>query len=54
MTPELGATMAFGVAIVAYLWSLHRDLVGVHRELAGVSERMARFEGRLVGFVRRQ
>jgi len=61
MTPELVATVAFGIAILACLWSLHRDLVGIHREFAGtpgesagLSERMARIEGLLVGFLRRQ
>ena len=47
MTPELIGTIAVGIAMLGFLWSLHRDM-------ADLRERMARFEGRLVGFVRRQ
>lgn len=46
MTPELIAILAVGVAILAFLWNLHRDV-------ADLRERMARLEGLFEGFTRR-
>ena len=39
------ATLAVGVAIIAFLWSLHRDM-------ADLRERMARLEGLFDGFTK--
>ena len=47
MTPELIGTIAVGVAILGFLWGLHRDI-------ADLRERMARLEGLFEGFTRRQ
>jgi len=41
------ATLALGVAILGFLWSLHRDM-------AGLRERMARLEGLFEGFTGRR
>ena len=46
MEPELIGIFAVGVAILGFLWSLHR-------EVAGLRERMARIEGLFEGFTRR-
>ena len=40
------ATLSVGVAILAFLWSLHRDI-------ANLRERMARIEGLFEGFTGR-
>ena len=61
MEPELIGIFAVGVAILAFLWNLHRDMAGIHRdiagmhgEMAGLRERMARIEGLFEGFTKRQ
>lgn len=48
------ATLALGVAILGFLWSLHRDMAGLHRDMAGLRERMARIEGLFEGFTGRR
>ena len=40
-------TIGVGVAILAFLWNLHRDV-------ADLRERMARLEGLFEGFTRRE
>ena len=47
MEPELIGIFAVGVAILGFLWSLHR-------EVAGLRERMARLEGLFQGFTGRK
>lgn len=47
MTPELIGTIAVGIAMLGFLWSLHRDM-------ADLRERMARIEGLFEGFTGRQ
>ena len=47
MSPELIAIITAAIAIIGFLWSLHRDV-------AGLRERMARLEGLLEGFTRRE
>ena len=39
---ETIATITLGIAILAFLWNLHRDM---HRDMAALRERMARLEG---------
>ena len=46
MSPELIAIITAAVAIMGFLWSLHRDV-------ADLRERMARLEGLFEGFTRR-
>ena len=43
---ENGVTIAGMIAIIGFLWILHRDM-------AGLRERMARLEGLFEGFVNR-
>ena len=45
MSPELIAIITAAVAIIAFLWNLHRDV-------ADLRERMARLEGLFEGFTR--
>ena len=52
MSPETITTIIAAVAIIGFLWSLHRDIGGLHRdigglrgEMAGIRERLARLEG---------
>ena len=54
------ATLSVGVAILAFLWnlnrdmaSLHRDMASIHKDMAGLRERMARIEGLFEGFTGR-
>ena len=47
MSPELIAIIAAAVAIIGFLWNLHRDV-------ADLRERMARLEGLFEGFTRRE
>ena len=61
MSAELIAIITAAVAILGFLWNLHRDLAGIHRDVAGVHrdigelrERMARIEGLFEGFTRRE
>ena len=67
MTPEMIGIVAIGVALLAFMWNLHRDMAGIHRDIAGIHrditgthreiadlrERMARIEGLFEGFVGR-
>ena len=52
MTAELADWMTLGgiVAILAFLWTLNRDL---RNGIAGLRERMVRLEGLFEGFVGR-
>ena len=45
MSPELISILILGVALIGFLWNLHRDI-------ADLRERMARLEGLLEGFTR--
>ena len=46
VSPELIAIITASVAIIGFLWNLHRDV-------ADLRERMARLEGLFEGFTRR-
>ena len=48
-----GINLVVGVAILGFLWSLHRDMSGLHRDMAGLRDRMARIEGLFEGFTGR-
>lgn len=57
-----------GIAVLGFLWNLHRDITGLHRDIAGLHrditglhgqfadlrERMARLEGLFEGFTGRR
>ena len=45
-SPELIAIFALQVAVVGFLWNLHRDM-------SDLRERMARLEGLFEGFTKR-
>ncbi|MDE0152265.1 MAG: hypothetical protein OXN23_00155 [Gammaproteobacteria bacterium] len=47
MTVEVGVQIAAVVAILAFLWNLHRDV-------SDLRERMARLEGLMEGFIGRE
>ena len=42
-------TLAGLVAVIAFLWNLHRDIRGLDQRLSGMTERVARLEGLLEG-----
>ena len=46
MGAEQWANIAVGVAVIGFLWNLHRDI-------ADLRERMARLEGSVKGFIGR-
>ena len=46
VTPELIGICAVGIALLTFMWNLHRDI-------AGLRERMARLEGLFEGFTAR-
>ena len=66
MGAEQWVNIAVGVAVIGFLWNLHRDIAGLHRDIAGLHrdiaglhgqfadlrERMARLEGLFEGFTR--
>ena len=54
VSPELIAIITASVAILGFLWNLHRDLAGIHRDIGDLRERMARIEGLFEGFTRRE
>ncbi|MDE0056859.1 MAG: hypothetical protein OXI22_23670 [Defluviicoccus sp.] len=39
------ATLGVGLAILAFLWNLHRDFTTLQRDFASLRERIARLEG---------
>ncbi len=43
------ATVTVGIAILAFLWNLHRDMGNLHRDIGDLRERMARLEGLFEG-----
>ena len=58
MGPEQWVNIAVGVAVIGFLWNLHRDIAGLHKgitglhdQFAGLRERMARLEGLVEGFI---
>ena len=67
MGAEQWVNIAVGVAIIGFLWNLHRDIAGLHRGVAGLHtgiadlhdqfadlrQRMARLEGLVKGFIGR-
>ena len=54
MEAHIIATLAVGLAILAFLWNLQRDIASIHRGMSGLRERMARIEGLFEGFTGRQ
>ena len=53
MNPADYIAVGVGVAILGFLWNLHRDIVGLRDGMADLRERMARLEGLVEGFTRR-
>ena len=39
------AMIALQLAVVGFLWSLHRDMRGLDKDLRDVSDRLAKLEG---------
>jgi len=68
MGAEQWVNITVGLAVIAFLWSLHRDIAGLHRDIGGLHrdiaglhgqftdlrERMARLEGLFAGFTGRR
>ena len=61
MGAEQWINIAVGIAVIGFLWNLHRDIAGLHRDIAGLHgqfadlrERMARLEGLFEGFTRQR
>ena len=61
MGAEQWVNIAVGIAVIGFLWNLHRDIAGLHRDIAGLHgqfadlrERMARLEGLFEGFTGRR
>ena len=61
MGAEQWVNIAVGVAVIGFLWNLHRDIAGLHRDIAGLHgqfadlrERMARLEGLFEAFTGRR
>ena len=53
MEPADYVMIGVGVAILGFLWNLHRDIVGLRDGMADLRERMAKLEGLVEGFMRR-
>ena len=53
MDAETIASLAFGIAVLAFLWSLHRDIgilrKDLGRDISDLRDRVSRIEGMLVG-----
>ena len=45
MSPDTIATLATAAVIIAFLWSLHRDMRAMEARIGKLAERMARLEG---------
>ena len=41
--------LAAAIAILAFLWNLHRDMHSLDRDMRGIAERVAKLEGLLEG-----
>ncbi len=56
MSPQLiaYANLAGIVAVAAFLWMLHRDIVRLGERVGALAERVARLEGLFEGFTGRQ
>ena len=59
-TGDTIATVTVGIAILAFLWNLHRDMGNLHRDMGNLHrdigdlrERMARLEGLFEGIAGR-
>ncbi len=60
MNADQLVNITVGIAVIGFLWNLHRDITGLHRDIAGLHnqfadlrERMARLEGLFEGFTGR-
>ena len=49
MSNEFIAIVVVGVAVVGFLWSLHRDMNRLGERVAALGERVARLEGVMEG-----
>ena len=53
MDAETIASLAFGIAVLAFLWNLHRDIGTLRKELgrdiSDLRNRVSRIEGMLAG-----
>ena len=49
MDAETVASLAFGTAVLAFLWSLHRDIGMLGKDISDLRDRVSRIEGMLAG-----
>lgn len=49
MDAEAIASLAFGTAVLAFLWSLHRDIGMLGKDISDLRDRVSRIEGMLAG-----
>ena len=47
MSPDTVATVAAAAVIVAFLWTLHRDVRALDARIGQLGERLARLEGKV-------
>lgn len=51
MDAETVASLAFGIAVLALLWNLHRDMGILRRDMGDLRGRVSRVEGMLAGAI---
>ena len=49
MDAETIASLALGTAVLAFLWSLHRDIGMLGKDISDLRGRVSRIEGMLAG-----
>ena len=49
MDAETVAAWAFGIAVLAFLWNLHRDMRLLSKDISDLRDRVSRIEGMLAG-----
>ena len=49
MDAETIASLAFGIAILAFLWNLHRAIGLLGKDISDLRDRVSRIEGMLAG-----
>ena len=52
MDAETAGLMAFGAAVLAFLWNLRRDIEGLRMDISDLRYRASRMEGMLEGMLR--
>ena len=49
MDAESITSLAFGIAVLAFLWNLHRDIGLLSKDISDLRDRVSRIEGMLAG-----